>query len=478
MLRLKSGRHIQIKSKLGSVIADEKSHKDGKNVKGAAGRMVCSACKNIHSLDSVVDDGVFFHYKTAMPAQFKIRSDSEFYEVCDFLDAQFPVTSEKEFAEIEKNMGVNRDVDSLIWCKELRDVFGPVSTLYIDWMHTIPGSGGIAQYHLNSFIAELQTSTGATCADLDEFGKAFYASLVRAPGHRKLSGDFFKKRVVHTENQHIKAFAAECLLAIQLLVVYCRERLDPTRTMSDHSYALRILAAIVDILSLRDKAVEHVGKLKELMERHHKLFLILYGSSVAKPKIHLVHHVPMSLEQHKVLLDCFSCERRLKLLRAAHKNCAGRDSTAEYCTRRLVMDLAYHIEHATCHPFALKGKICMDPQLAPEFAEFGRVSAVSVAKSASSPLGLMRQNTFVAVQWRNSVKTVLKCVNFADVRFVEEMSTPHIFIFGSVFVERSGGIWHPTGSSAYFEAAMLSDVLSVQKRDFGSVSPLWRSFDV
>ena len=86
--------------------------------------------------------------------------------------------------DLEKNMGINFDPDSLIYDKSLRPFIAPVSSTFIDWMHTVCGSGGTAQFHINSFCLELESSLGVTKKDLDTFSCNFYDTLIRPPGQR------------------------------------------------------------------------------------------------------------------------------------------------------------------------------------------------------------------------------------------------------------------------------------------------------
>ena len=118
--------------------------------------------------------------------------------------------------------------------------------------------------------------------------------------------DFFSVRL-QSEFCHVKAFASECIGAVRILVIFCKERSDRDGIMRDHSCCIQLLGKILDILSLRDGAVPFVDALRDLFVQHHQLFLLLYGSARAKVKFHLAHRIPSAIRRHGVLLDCFSC---------------------------------------------------------------------------------------------------------------------------------------------------------------------------
>jgi hypothetical protein len=290
-----------------------------------------------------------------------------------------------------------------------------------------------------------------------------------------LPGDFFRSRI-QNEQCHIKAFAQECILAVFVLVLFCRERLDPHALMADHSHALQLFGNILDILSLRDDAVRHIDRLKQLFIEHHQLYVILYGSAVAKPKLHLSHHIPTAVERFGILLDCFSCERRNRLLRAVASNCKGARQTERYCITRLVLDLISNIERAPCKPFSLRGHVVDDPTLIDEFRGVGNVSAVSVSRTASTPFGVLRKGTFIAIQWSNGQASVLECRFFADVRYLESLGEPTIFVHANAFSDIGSGRWSPNGVVAFFELRMVTEVLFVRTISDAIISPVWKTY--
>lgn len=184
-MRLHTNKYIKVCSQLSAIIADEKAHKDAKHVKGAGGRMCCSQCRNVHSDASTVVDDYFVSYKTAMPDEFDLHTDASFYSFCDHLSEQRSVLSDNEFEELQKNLGINYSPDSLLFDASLRPVFKPISSLFIDWMHTLVGSGGTGQYHLNGFLHSLEDDMGIVPADVDRFAADLYKSAVRPPNHRR-----------------------------------------------------------------------------------------------------------------------------------------------------------------------------------------------------------------------------------------------------------------------------------------------------
>ena len=68
----------------------------------------------------------------------------------------------------EKATGLVYDVDGSLWDKEVRLMLQPPYSIYVDWMHTLCASGGIAQYELNGYLMALE-GVGVSMEDIDEW---------------------------------------------------------------------------------------------------------------------------------------------------------------------------------------------------------------------------------------------------------------------------------------------------------------------
>jgi hypothetical protein len=512
-------------TRLSTIIADEKAHKDGRNVKGAGGRFPCSACVNIHS--SSVSDDFFVNYKVALPHQFQPCSDAYFWEKIDYMEAQWPSLNAAEKDELEKNMGINYDPDSLVFDRSLRQYYAPVTSTYIDFMHTICGSGGTAQFHINSFCCELGPALGMTFNDMDMYAQDFYNSLVGVPYQRTrrsrtnlsrieshhvcgeqasctcvrcvscrspasvvgqvgrgfrerlprmLYNGFFANRL-RADGAHIKAFAGECMSAVFVLVNFCKERLDADGLLKDHSVAMQTLGAIIDILSLHDEAAPFAPRLKDLFVEHHQLVTLLYGDVCLRVKTHLSYHIADSLKHWGVLLDCFSCERRNRLLKAACAHSQSHAGVERSALERLVLDMFDKVSNAECLPFCLRGSVSKLPHLIPEFAHLGNVVSVTCGKWMRTPIGAIRKGTVFAIRWATGRKTVLTFDHAVDVRMLESLSKPRIFIYANIYVGDTAGLWSPLHESGYFEASMISDVLPAKRFPDGRICPIWKCLD-
>jgi hypothetical protein len=291
---------------------------------------------------------------------------------------------------------------------------------------------------------------------------------------RRLYRDFFESRL-RSEGCHIKAFAGECISAVLVMVQFCKQRLDPYNLLVDHSAAMQILGSIVDILGLHDAAVDYADKLKKLFVQHHRYVMVLYGTQAIRVKTHLSYHIPESLQKWGVLLDCFSCERRNRLLKAACTHVQGHARVEKSIIERLVLDLVHNVCKSKCQPYCLMGVVSQQPALISEFRHLGNVSTVTIGKWLSTPCGAVKKGTVFAIKWSNGVKTVLVCEHCVDVRMLETISKPKTFVYAAIHVAGPAGVWYPAHGSAYFEATMISDVLSATRLQDGGICPIWRS---
>ena len=106
-------------------------------------------------------------------------------------------------------------------------------------------SGGIAQYELNEFMLQAsEAPVNISLADVD----SWCASINYPRGVKRLSTTFFTKRVQMEHNCHLRCFASECLLAIDVTNLFFEQKMEPAGLMLEHGKCLRMLKSISDIL--------------------------------------------------------------------------------------------------------------------------------------------------------------------------------------------------------------------------------------
>ena len=70
---------------------------------------------------------------------------------------------------------------------------------------------------------------------------------------------------------------------------------------------------MVDILMLGDKAVGYAEPLREITEKHHELYITIYGGGSAFPKFHYAMHLADVLLACQCNLNCFTTERKHRM---------------------------------------------------------------------------------------------------------------------------------------------------------------------
>ena len=260
-----------------------------------------------------------------------------------------------------------------------------------------------------------------------------------------------------------------------MLCFFARSVLDPTGALREHSKCIQLFGDILSLLKMGDRVVQFTNRLRQLFVEHHQLMLLLYSSDVVKVKSHMQHHLPQCIDDHKVLLDTFSCERRNRLLKAAVTNTSHAHRADTTILSRLLLDMIDHVERAECQPFTLRGAgKAVDCAIVSGFLA-GTILKTTGGKSISSPFGGIRGGTFVELR-DGQVRMLAKCDHFLDVRFVERPFMPNIYVHATMFsapTTPGGSVWMPSGDSVYFEAASIHDVLTVI-RDGVGVQPFWR----
>ena len=300
-----SGASKLLQGKLWCLVQDEKAHKDGQWIKGAAGTKCCGICANIFNGDpekAEVSEHVF-HYATAMPEHFKALSDQDVWIMCDKLTEAKPTFKKGMFNKLQQVYGINYSEDSLLFDKRLRGIFLPVSHTFYDWMHIMFASGGVAAIICNCFCMNFVRS-GGTLEQLDLFAQRFRGS---SAAFRPLREKFFRERV-NTEKptegpRPMKVFAGECITAVMILAYYCATVLDADGRLREDSMIMRCLAVISEILVSGDKALTVTRELSRMFVNLHKMLIRFYTPKVAKAK--------------PITLLSFGCAKRASACRRA-----------------------------------------------------------------------------------------------------------------------------------------------------------------
>ena len=208
-----------------------------------------------------------------------------------------------------------------------------------------------------------------------------------------LSRKFFQQRVVNKRNAHIKAFAAETICAITLLGFFLQVVVAPMKIsgLQENLESFALLVCILNLLKERD--ITKCDKLRQALQTHHFLFGRCYPTCV-KPKLHMAKHIVDSWLYWKVLLDCFSPERRHKFYKGICKfsyKLAG-CTALNYAVRSWIGRL---YEKNTFEPVFFDGNVIAVPDLQVSLQGVGPARVIAWSHSLRTTIGPLRKDDLV-----------------------------------------------------------------------------------
>ena len=428
-------------------VQDEKAHKGTQGVKGAAGWRCCLTCRNIWNCNKALPQG-HYHYKTAVPSQFDLHTRDSFFEDVDLVASQCGVLSKTKFEQLQKNKGITFCPGGLALDLNARKyTCAPLNTFW-DPMHCTVASSGVSQFEANSF-AHACVSKGVPLERLDEF-----SSRVEWPSGRErgLPKNFFAKRV-RKEGDHIKAFAAEVLTAVTVLMWFFRLVLQPAGLLEEHGQCLELLHCMHDILfGMGDEAVSFADLLESVIIVHHRLFLNLYGKAMAKIKFHFCYHFPMLLRMFGVNLNCFKPERMhsLAMAMAAHTTRQNQDA---YILRR-VLCAAFE----DCDINDIQEVFLTNPKARPDLLDYIRPLEPAIGSSVlesgeicCGSLGRVRDGSLIVVSSKPGQFTIGMARSFCSCSVLGSGSAELRFFVGFArFQKKTDLEWVPMGGKIQF----------------------------
>ena len=324
------------KAVMGFFVMDEKAHKVMWSVKGASGAKCCFNCKNIIRCEASKVQGHAYlrHVSCHNPGEWDQHTAKSFLEMADKLQL-CAVMRPKELEREETTLGLKYDPLALPWNLEVREWCNPITCGYWDAYHVFLCSGGLAQFHLNAFILELEAHS-VDAWTLDDFQK--HIVWPKSLQH-DFPKEFFNSRTVRSADAHIKAFAKETLCAVYVVVMFIKlilQKREPP-VMVEHCRCFLMLGEILSIFELGDRAVQRVHKLRRVVSEHQELYKTLYGIKLgSKPRNHYAFHVVDQLSVFQMLAHTCAQERQHKIVNNKSRNCTGPKNHAAILKRFLL----------------------------------------------------------------------------------------------------------------------------------------------
>ena len=297
-----------LRARVGHFLQDEAAMKSSWSVKGHAGIKPCLSCSNVvmkeHAL--VLSDNTLCDITETDVSKFRPLTNQEMWAMQDYLHEQSQVLTKGKLEILQTCSGQNHELKGLLACRALRAHVGPECSVW-DPTH-VYFSDGICTWEIDLLIHQLK-GIGVTHTMVQDFCNSGW----RCQGNCKVKLEFKK--------DGLRGGASSALTAIPLLRHFIIkvvpagalvEVVESFKALADEVMCLQALKS-QDFNCLRD---DMIAALVSLQKKHFDLFKVAYGVLHVKPKHHYALHIPGQLKANKFFLDCFTPERKHRLLLA------------------------------------------------------------------------------------------------------------------------------------------------------------------
>ena len=353
------------------MIADEAAIKQTFAIKGASGLLPCLKCLNVVLQNHGIlehDADKYFVDITAPASKFALATNTDVWQKFDKLIVlKAGGCTKAKLEQMEKTLGVNLVPDGVLGDVALRQHAKPVDDTGFDPMHCF-FSNGIVSQEMHLILEHCAEHLGITFKHLEDWCKAGWCTQKHTD--KNSAGAVFSSRREAASKDGFKGIASE-LLAIYPLICYfiesvVRPRLPGIMKDAIESFATlgRAIALLNSLKRDRTKITRRTcDDLKSLLTLHLQLFQKAYGADQIRPKHHLSQHIPDQIFAHKMLIDCWPCERKHRSL----KRIAGTiDNTRNFersLLGRAIVEQVHNTPEDT-FSFKLLGKQLSSPEIA------------------------------------------------------------------------------------------------------------------
>lgn len=309
ILLVNGNRQHLLRARFGGFMADEKGLKEVFSYKGASGSKPCMTCSNVvrHVDKQALEGSTLVDLSCSDRLLFRYHTKQTVSEIVERLRASKAAMPRTQYSKLEQAFGVTFEPHGVLADGHCMTLVDPIAHYYRDWMHTV-ASGGVLGTEMAMFVNRIVDS-GYHHSMLCRWATKFH--LPKARG--KVDPEWFSSSRIGTD--HCSTFASEQLSMLPLLLSFAEEVVR--EEVPDHRRCLRLLAVIVQILSLGPtESLEHLDLLQASVVEHHALFCRLYPG-VIKPKLHHLLHVPEDMRRLGKLLSCFPTERKHRVTKQA-----------------------------------------------------------------------------------------------------------------------------------------------------------------
>ena len=271
------------------------------------GNRPCITCKNLinirgHDTEALVGTGMV-GLDCAQRDLLEFHTNESVFAMADRLEAA--VAAGQSVERLQTDYGLKYNPYGFMFDKDLRrrGVYKPVSNYIRDWMHVVVNAG-VPNTHI-AMLLHVLAAVGNITPDV-------VADAILEYKLPKKWGRVQRNWI--TENRlkddTLNSFASTILALVTIILSFLNEHVKPLNMLGDHITCFSLLNDILDILRLgAERSMEHVDRLRRLIDMHAKLFVLLYPSA-EKPKFHHMFHIICNMRWLGKLLSCFVTERK------------------------------------------------------------------------------------------------------------------------------------------------------------------------
>jgi hypothetical protein len=425
-------------TRLANVLSDESALKQSWDAKGSAGLKPCMLCKNCCSkgMDQVDPTRYLVSISCSRFTQFEPATDADIWERLDTLRQHRGTKASLQ--ELEKAMGLNRNLDGVLACQELRPHLRPTSSTY-DSMHCW-FSHGVATNELHLFLQAVMANLTLTWRQFAEYASAewkvkkqsiYLAPSVFVAGRQNSDG--------------LKAMASEVLCVMPIIRHLMETVIAPSGKLNKEVASFRAMCECASLLRQlkRTPSKALCQDLQLAQTRHLDLFLAAYPESEIKPKHHYSLHIPGQVIRDGMLLDTFVLERKHRTMK---RHASEIDNTSVHFEATIFARAL--IDQLKSMPITFENHLVPPSTSSQEIANVRGFTDAEISESMSFGTTILSV-TDIIVHGDKALQ-IVSCVH-ADSAFWLLVK-----VYKFLHVSGAGKLWAPTVEIALFSPAEQS----------------------
>ena len=264
-----------------------------------------------------------------------LKCDADVWSDCDYLAAH-----PEQRAEIATCVGINYHPDGILFDIELRRSFKPSSTHRYDALHVI-FSNGILPSEIMLFFKEAKRHVGVSFANFREYAER---ERWQSAQNRYQPQRVFSAARERASDASLKAGASELIAVYGLLRQWALVALAHISAMRPSLKSLLLLLDVVDLVlkaattRLRATDVEDIASRLDIAAfAYLEAFADAHGRDEMKHKHHELVHLADQLQRDKLLLWCFTHERKHIVAKSVMQHNRSMRSFARGAVSRMLM---------------------------------------------------------------------------------------------------------------------------------------------